>query len=329
MQRNEEALISVIIPVYNVSQYLDKCIQTVIHQTYRNLEIILVDDGSTDDSGRICDEYAEQDKRIKVIHKNNGGLSDARNAGLDLASGDYIGFIDSDDWVDTLYFEKMIELAVDNSLELIVCGSKKTINENEIVEKQALKPKVIDKYNAQMAILYRKNVSSYVHGKLYKKGLIGLLRFPKNRLFEDITFVWNVVEQIERVGVVEESLYFYRQRADSIVNQKFNVKKMDQLYFWEEVAGWVQDKQELLRGAQHMCFFAACDLYTQVDDNCLKEKQYLEAAIDKYKMSILNNKNCGLNVRILALIACISKTMLKLVGRGYKVSNKIKWKLAG
>lgn len=133
-------LISIIVPVYNVEKYLNKCIDSIINQTYKNIEIILVDDGSTDNSGKICDEYLLRDSRIKVIHKNNGGLSSARNEGINISSGEYIGFVDSDDWVEPNMYEEMYKKILYSNADIVDCGywkeyenkSIKYISANEV-----------------------------------------------------------------------------------------------------------------------------------------------------------------------------------------------------
>lgn len=130
---NNDILISVIVPIYNVEQFLSKCIQSIINQSYSRLEIILVDDGSTDDSPQICDEFKEKDKRIKVIHKKNGGLSDARNVGIEVASGEYIGFVDSDDYIDELMYEKLLNACIRNNSYISICGRNIVNIDNDIL----------------------------------------------------------------------------------------------------------------------------------------------------------------------------------------------------
>ena len=133
---NNDILISVIVPIYNVEQFLSKCIQSIINQSYSRLEIILVDDGSTDDSPQICDEFKEKDKRIKVIHKKNGGLSDARNVGIEVASGEYIGFVDSDDYIDELMYEKLLNACIRNNSYISICGRNIVNIDNDILCQQ-------------------------------------------------------------------------------------------------------------------------------------------------------------------------------------------------
>ena len=131
----ENQLISIIVPIYNVEKYLKQCIESIISQTYRNIEIILVDDGSPDNCGKICDEYSQKDKRIIVLHKENGGLSDARNKGIDIAKGDYLTFVDSDDFVNIDYIEKLYNSIKFNNTKLAQCGISKVDENNEIIEK--------------------------------------------------------------------------------------------------------------------------------------------------------------------------------------------------
>lgn len=172
-------LISVIIPVYKVEKYLDECIQSVINQTYKNLEIILVDDGSPDNCGKICDEYAKKDNRIKVIHKENGGLSSARNAGLDIARGEYISFIDSDDYVSKDFIKNMsIQMA---NADLIICGMKNVYKEDEKCDEKenvVIKNETLTFIEANQKLIKPKN-EIYVTAcnKLYRRELFDNLRF--------------------------------------------------------------------------------------------------------------------------------------------------------
>ncbi|MDD6812335.1 MAG: glycosyltransferase family 2 protein [Lachnospiraceae bacterium] len=166
MQNQKELpLISIIIPVYNVEKYLTRCLESVVAQTYSNLEIILVDDGSTDNSGKVCDKYQEIDSRIKVVHKKNGGVSDARNEGIDEACGEYIAFVDSDDWVTRNYIENMYAILVKNSCDIAICDVKRTSKGD--LKKSTEKLKTYFKDEAIKQLLYQK-ISTSACGKLYK-----------------------------------------------------------------------------------------------------------------------------------------------------------------
>ena len=167
-----EELISVVVPVYNVEKYIDKCINSIINQTYKNLEIILVDDGSPDNCGNICDEYAKKDNRIIVIHKENGGVSSARNIGIKNAKGKWITFVDSDDWIENDYVEKLSKIGIQNKAEVVLCGYNR-INNNDKQPINAIGE--IKKYNSFEYLIKTLNPQTgfgFCHMKLIKKEII-------------------------------------------------------------------------------------------------------------------------------------------------------------
>lgn len=172
-------LISVIIPVYNVEKYLNKSIESVIKQTYKELEIILVDDGSTDSSGKICDEFAQKDDRIKVIHKKNGGLSDARNAGISEAKGKYLGFIDSDDYIDKNFYEILYNVLKKYNSDISICKHRETYTDyEENTSKLEIKEQVFNTEQALKELLLFGEVNNYAWNKLYKKELFNEINYP-------------------------------------------------------------------------------------------------------------------------------------------------------
>ncbi len=214
----EKALISIIIPVYKVEKYLEKCIQSVINQTYENLQIILVDDGSPDNCGKICDEYAKKDHRIEVIHKSNGGLSDARNKGLEMAKGEYIGFVDSDDYIEADMYEVLYNLLKQYNADVSICNFY-TVSQGKISIKNA--DNGINEYNRieiLKEILLDKNIQSYAWNKLYKKELFDEIKYPIGKKYEDIGTTFYLLEKCNKVVVTGKSEYYYINRQDSIVN---------------------------------------------------------------------------------------------------------------
>lgn len=214
----EKALISIIIPVYKVEKYLEKCIQSVINQTYENLQIILVDDGSPDNCGKICDEYAKKDHRIEVIHKSNGGLSDARNKGLEIAKGEYIGFVDSDDYIEADMYEVLYNLLKQYNADVSICNFY-TVSQGKISIKNA--ENGIKEYNRieiLKEILLDKNIQSYAWNKLYKKELFDEIKYPIGKKYEDIGTTFFLLEKCNKVVVTGKSEYYYINRQDSIVN---------------------------------------------------------------------------------------------------------------
>ena len=233
-----EDLISVIIPVYNVEKYLRRCIDSIIAQTYKNLEIILVDDGSTDNSGKICDEYLKQDNRIKVIHKKNGGLSDARNNGIKIATGDYIGFVDSDDWIHTNMYEKLHYALVENDADISCC---KLIRCKDSIKKISKKfDSSISEYNQLQYIRKFFKIDSqecvyYAWNKLYKKQIIDENQYPINLTSEDVVGTYKALLKSKKIIEINYPYYYYYYNPDSITSGKFSKKDLDLIEIWDKV----------------------------------------------------------------------------------------------
>lgn len=224
-------LISVIIPVYNVEKYLHRCLDSVIAQTYQNLEIICVDDGSIDESGRICNQYAVRDARIKVIHQENQGLSAARNRGLDAADGEYIAFVDSDDYILEGMYKKMLDKLLDYSVDLCVCQWQYEFSDGrQVVKKKNIDPTIYGcKTSLEFArFLYRGNYENGVvvaaWNKLYRRALLDKIRF-EGRIHEDEAFNGRIMAKNISVYVMEEQFYVYAQNGDSLTNKPFSANK--------------------------------------------------------------------------------------------------------
>jgi len=221
-------MISVIIPIYNVAQYLSQCMDSVLPQSYQDLEIILVDDGATDDCPRMCDEYEAKDSRVRVIHKKNGGLSDARNAGMKIARGEWIYFVDSDDWVDHDAIRKLYQFAVENHCDVVQGGLYYAYYDHLLYRKASKKEQektILDRHDAMRELIVNDRVKNFAWGKLYKAELIKDLFFPVGKYFEDSFWQHLVIDRVNRYGIVDEPLYFYRQRQDSIsgkLSDKYN-----------------------------------------------------------------------------------------------------------
>ncbi len=214
-------LISVIVPVYNVEDYLRECLDSIISQTYTNLEIILVDDGSPDGSGTICDEYAKKDSRIKVIHQQNSGVSVARNTGLKAVTGDYIGFVDSDDYIEPNMYEELHRCLIENDADMSVCGIKqfgaKTKSDfygNKCLNKSAFLKKLLDE-----------TVPSYLWNKLYKKHLFSGIVFPANLVYEDLRVLHIVTDKASTIGFTDKTFYNYRA-SDNTITSTRNLKNI-------------------------------------------------------------------------------------------------------
>jgi glycosyltransferase involved in cell wall biosynthesis len=213
----EKKLISVIVPIYNMASYLEKCLDSIVSQSYQHLEIILVDDGSKDGSGEICDRYAAKDNRIKVIHRKNGGVSAARNSGLNIATGEYLGFVDSDDWIEGDMYQFLIE--------------NLTFDKFELPNDKSCTYRVLERAEALELLLQDRLIQSYFWCKLFKRDLFNGLRMPEGKTFED-TFTHHLIfEKAQRIVLHNFPKYHYVQRSDSIFYNKDNFCDfLDSLY---------------------------------------------------------------------------------------------------
>ena len=227
---SETEIISVIIPVYNVEKYLEKCIISVVEQTYNNLEIILVDDGSLDQSGIICDKWSEEDERIRVIHKANGGLSDARNAGLDAAIGTYIGFVDSDDYIHPKMYQRLYDNIRDYGADLAVCGFDWIDEKTGTAYRSSnmFTDCVVDKKEAIKSICYN-NAFIVVWNKLYKRELFHDFRFPYGKFAEDLFIMPVLFNKCTRIISVSGNYYYYVRTSYSICRREKTVWHLDEV----------------------------------------------------------------------------------------------------
>ena len=215
-------LISVIVPIYKVEQYLDRCVESLIHQTYQNLEIILVDDGSPDQCPAMCDAWAKKDSRIKVIHKKNGGLSDARNAGMEIASGQYMGFVDSDDWVEPDMYRFLYQHMQDTTSD-IVSGGVRYVWENGFPSRTMTysgEPLTFTRQEAMASLINETALVVPVWNKLYSREVIGYIRFPVGKINEDEFWSWQIIARANRISSVPDVFYNYLQRGGSIMSQQ-------------------------------------------------------------------------------------------------------------
>ena len=254
----QNPLISIIVPIYKVEPYLRRCLDSIVNQTYTNLEIILVDDGSPDGCPQICDEYAAKDKRIVVIHKENGGLSDARNAGLKIASGAFISFVDSDDWVNDHYIETLY-LAQNKFNADLVIAEHQDIYDDYVCNKKAQQSNIfIENINRNETLkrLFCQNKSSYTvaWGKLYRKQLLEDFYFPIGKFHEDEFTTYLLFHKADTICYTNEVIYNYRQRTDNITSTEH---PLDLLEAFECQYSFFKDKNEydfqsvLL---QHLCW---------------------------------------------------------------------------
>lgn len=277
----ENPLVSIIIPIYKVERFLERCVQSVITQTYRNLEIILIDDGSPDRCPQLCDKLSEDDTRIKVIHKKNGGLSDARNCGIEHASGEYLFFLDSDDWIRKDTISILLDRCITDGSDMAICDIE-IVNDSyhipinrmeknfEIWDKIDFWNHLFSKYSLKYAVAW---------SKLYIRKIFDETRFPLKKINEDEFVLYDIIEQCERISVCDEKLYFYFQRDDSIMHQRYSLRNLDGIEAYLDRAG-----RFLKAGSYHYAektieqalrLFAI--FYIKVDQNILTESsEYMD-----------------------------------------------------
>ena len=282
-------MVSVIVPIYKVEAYLEKCIKSIQNQTYRDLEIILVDDGSPDSCGAICDAYAKDDARIKVVHKENGGLSDARNKGLDIASGDYILFVDSDDFIHPRMAEILFNNLQAADADIAVCGFKQVEETDEVVfpnfirgVSTADKNRIEDTENAEIfegqAIMnnlqYKNLLTVVAWNKLYKAEIFKHLRYPKGRIHEDEFLIHHVLHLCSRIVYIKNELYYYLTRTDSIMGEVKFVGVKDVWTAYEERLAFLQKHgyEEMVLFTKLHMLHCICKFYCKLENKPETEK---------------------------------------------------------
>ncbi len=232
-----DELVSVIVPIYKVEKYLPRCVDSIIAQKYSNLEILLVDDGSPDKSGEIAEQYAEKDPRIHVIHKKNGGLSDARNAGIDVALGEYLVFIDSDDFIHPEMISRMIDAVQQTSSDIAVCAVRSVKEDAPMPEERGDDEiTVIEGIDKRTEYIFEKHITEFnvAWNKLYPARFFKEIRYPFGKIHEDEFTTWKVLEMANRIVYIGEPLYFYVQRGTSIMGEKFNMNRFSRLEAYDE-----------------------------------------------------------------------------------------------
>lgn len=249
----ESSLISVIVPVYNVQQYLSQCVESILAQTYQNLEIILVDDGSTDDSGRLCDALAQRDGRVRVIHKPNGGLSDARNAGTEACNGEFVFYLDSDDYLEQDAIMALVRIQSESQAEIVIGNYSYTYADHEDIAQPDTG--TIQKYTRKEAIslLMQGKLQTFAWGKLIRADIAKRHPFPVGKLFEDHFWTHLVFQDCETVVYSSKPMVHYRQRGNSI-SYTFNLKRLDIIEGWRERIVFLQrEYPDMVDAYLHRC----------------------------------------------------------------------------
>lgn len=323
MESNQR--ISVVVPVYNAGKYLARCLDSICEQTYQNLEIILVDDGSTDHSLELEKQYQQHDNRIRVIAQKNSGPAVARNTGLDAVSGKYVVFIDSDDYVTTEYIERLYRLQQEYQADIACCLMQKTFAEDRVYQEKDSNP-TIKMYSGEEALqrlLYRKNdmyASSCL--KLYKTELLQGIRFPTKDIYaEDMSVVYRALAKSRSVVVMQEAMYYYFQRGNSIMHS-FDERKMRVLNIVDEIYEFVQYSfPALIPAADSRMFVSSVQMLKNMpyktEYRSYRKNLYKRIRSTRHQVAF-DNRN-KISTRCMAFLAYIHPEILGVMGKVYSV----------
>ena len=317
-------LISIIVPVYKVEKYLEKCVKSILNQTYTNLEIILVNDGSPDECGRLCDKLAKVDDRIKVFHKENGGLSDARNYGVERASGEYIGFVDSDDYIHENMYEKLYEAIKKSGTKISECGVTR-------VYKNKLRPhyegedyfSILDKQEYLEEYLENRRLYGSAWCKLIHKDLAKKIKFPIGKIYEDAFYTLELLENVDKFTIISGNYYYYFIRENSITTRPFSSKDMDYIEIMDRIRDYTLSnfpkfKEQLLVRLT----YAYLSIFNQliVLDNYKTKKEYkiLKNKLKDSYFKVLVNKKTPKNLKVALVLLSINERLYKFILSKYK-----------
>lgn len=282
--------ISVIVPFYNVENYANRCINSIVNQTYKNLEIILVDDGSKDSSGIICDEWKDKDSRITVIHKQNGGLSDARNEGIKYATGEYIAFIDSDDFIDKDMFEVLYNNIKETDSQISVCKYIQVEDDEKFKFIKSKEKTMYSKREAIEELLSEKKITNHAWNKLYKKELFKTIRYPKGRNFEDIGTTYKLFSECDRIVYSPCECYAYIVRGNSITGNVSEKSLLDQVFLVKERYEYIDKKFNLKNNNFINRIYFIYRYHMSICKFLNKEVYYKKEIINEYKFFKENYK---------------------------------------
>ena len=288
-----DKLISIIVPVYNVEKYLEKCVYSILNQSYKNLEVILVNDGSNDNSGKICDELSREDSRIKVYHKDNGGLSDARNYGVAKANGEYVGFVDSDDYIDQYMYENLYKAIRKYNTQIAECGITRVYKNNKLRphydgEEYSL---VVDREGYLKEYLENRKVYGAAVCKLLSIDLAKVLKFPDGKVYEDVFYTLELLKKVDKYTLISGNYYYYYIRGNSITTKKFSSRDMDYIEIIDKIGEYTLNNYSKLK---EKLFIRQGFAYLSIFNQIIQLNDYRQ--IPEYSILIDKLKNIRSNI---------------------------------
>lgn len=267
----EKPIISIIVPIYKVEKYLEHCVNSILNQTIKDIEVILVDDGSPDTCGEICDRLATEDDRIKVIHKPNGGLSDARNKGIDIAQGKYIGLVDSDDYIAPQMYEKLLKAIEENDADASMCYACNVYDDD--MEYRSCKEGTTEVFEGEgiLDALYGKKLNNFAWNKLYKRELFDSIRYPFGKIYEDLFTTYKIFGKCNRVALDSSQMYYYRIRRDSIMGKARKVINTDKFEAFSEIMEYTKGMKVQPKAVSYMQNDLMSDVFKILVADTVKE----------------------------------------------------------
>lgn len=323
MRTDMKPIISIIIPVYNIELYISDCLDSILAQRFTNYEVIVVNDGSTDDSRNICEAYARRDERIKVIHKEYGGVSSARNAGLELASGDYIGFVDGDDRIKPDMYERLYQLCMDTNSDISICKLGREINGKLINQDNGLADvKELEHQEALRELfkgaLYRFSLCN----KLFKASCFKNIQFPEGRIHEDLSTTYKLFANSRKSVFINKIGYLYIKRENSILTSRFNEKRMDSFIGWNEILSFMSKHYKELSEEVFSCFAYWCvdNVYyilNQVESKQDKKKYLrgIQTCVNKYYTIMMKEASLTLKYKSIIMMLHYHISLLLFINR--------------
>ena len=320
----QEPLISIVIPVYKVETWLDRCVEATLAQTYRNLEIILVDDGSPDRCGALCDEWEKKDSRIRVIHKENGGLSSARNAGIDVAQGEYLMFLDSDDVMDSRICSHLYKLLQDTGAGIAICEVAHVFDENNIPYTLTEESRLLSSRDAIAELWYQKSFMPTACAKLYRRDVFASHRFTVGLLYEDVDLMHLLLAEAGQVVCNTSALYGYIHRDNSITTKPFSVRDLDILKIAQRILRYAREVDPSLE-ASSKAYALVAALRVELNAPYIPEleagHQQAQDLLRAYSKEVLKDPNIRRKSRYGLLLYRYCRPLMRFV---YKRLNR--WK---
>lgn len=285
----KDDIITIIVPVYNVEKYLDKCLDSILKQTYEKIELILIDDGSTDDSGKICDEYAKKDSRVVALHKKNAGVSEARNIGIKNSNGKYIMFVDSDDYIERDMVEIMYYKIIEKNADIVICDTNNVDENGKIYYKNIENEEMIlDNVEALRYMLDEKIYNGVCWGKLYKRELFTAYKFNKDiKIAEDLEVLYKIFFYSNTIVYIPEKKYNWLVRKDSVTKENFNEKWIGEIKICEEIIKFIEKKcNDIMDYAikRYIRINVTCAINIIRNNGKKENLEYLQKNIKKYKI---------------------------------------------